>query len=605
MVIPTRHEAPNIGPLVDRITGELGDLVGEIVFVDDSSDATPVAILDAARISQIPVRLVHREPHERAGGLSTAVIVGLRAATNDWVVVMDADLQHPPATIRQMFERAASIDVDLVVASRYAVGGSSRGLSGRARLAASLGLTMAARIAFPRRAGRVKDPMTGYFLVDRRALPLDALRPHGFKILLEILVRAPALRVLEVGFDFGPRHAGASKASIAEALRILRHIARLRASAPRLPRVWTYDIHEVVRVESEARLPELERFRVRRPVGPPDVHVAIGRPIRRRTTSHGLVYREIFRRLGFVVEIDREQQHTNIRASRLLKASPHVLYTNVVEPVLRWAVAERGYALVHGACVSVDGMAYLITARTDTGKTTTTLRLLEDLADEGIEFLGDDLVLVDANGLVLSYPKPLTISAHTASSVRRHNLRRIERLKLPAQSRIHSRTGRKMAFAMTRLPLPMATINAVAQIAVPPPKYRVGRLVSGVRIAEAAQLAGMFVIVLGDEDGKRMLTDVEADAVLASNTADAFGFPPYSKIEAFLSTSLAGESLADREAAIRAAALTTPGYGATIELSRTNRDWAPDIGRLILAERGPEPTPFEWTELDESLMTSS
>ena len=48
-----------------------------------------------------------------------------------------------------------------------------------------------------------------------------------------------------------------------------------------------------------------------------------------------------------------------------------------VEPVLRWHFAEQGIALVHAACIAVDDRAFLITARTDTGKTTTILRLLD------------------------------------------------------------------------------------------------------------------------------------------------------------------------------------------------------------------------------------
>ena len=64
-------------------------------------------------------------------------------------------------------------------------------------------------------------------------------------------------------------------------------------------------------------------------------------------------------------------------ASPLVGRSPHVLYTNVVEPILRWTFAERGYALVHAACLADGDDAFLVTARTDTGKTTTSLQLLD------------------------------------------------------------------------------------------------------------------------------------------------------------------------------------------------------------------------------------
>ena len=64
----------------------------------------------------------------------------------------------------------------------------------------------------------------------------------------------------------------------------------------------------------------------------------------------------------------------DIVAAPMLRYSPHVLYTNVVEPTLRWCFVTRGYALAHCACIAVDGRAHLITARTDTGKTTTILK---------------------------------------------------------------------------------------------------------------------------------------------------------------------------------------------------------------------------------------
>jgi dolichol-phosphate mannosyltransferase len=73
----------------------------------------------------------------------------------------------------------------------------------------------------------VTDPMSGFFLIRRGHVDAGVLRPDGFKILLEVLVRhAGTLR--EVPFAFGTRHAGDSKASYREGLRFLRHLLRLR-----------------------------------------------------------------------------------------------------------------------------------------------------------------------------------------------------------------------------------------------------------------------------------------------------------------------------------------------------------------------------------------
>ena len=137
---------------------------------------------------------------------------------------------------------------------------------------------------------------------------------------------------------------------------------------------YAYDIHGIVTVSSEVRLPELERFRVGGLAGEPDIRVRLGRvSANGRRVGPAIRYREGPGGLGFgvVIHAGRPIEAT---ASPLVGRSPHVLYTNVVEPILRWTFAERGYALVHAACLADRGRAFLLTARTDTGKTTTSLR---------------------------------------------------------------------------------------------------------------------------------------------------------------------------------------------------------------------------------------
>ncbi len=80
---------------------------------------------------------------------------------------------------------------------------------------------------FPIRLKDVSDPMTGFFLIDRRAVDMATLKPHGFKILLEILARQN-LRVVEVPFDFAGRHAGESKASVRQGMHFLTQLTALR-----------------------------------------------------------------------------------------------------------------------------------------------------------------------------------------------------------------------------------------------------------------------------------------------------------------------------------------------------------------------------------------
>jgi dolichol-phosphate mannosyltransferase len=225
VVVPTFNEAPNVADLVERITEAAHGFDVDVLFVDDSTDDTPRVIESVAVDARIPVRLIHRT--DAVGGLSGAVTAGIAAAASDVCVVMDADLQHPPEDIPRLVARFRRGDVDVVVASRYADDGTATGLSGGSRVLASRGSTMLTKAMFPIRLREVTDPMTGFFLLDRRAVDVERLMPRGFKILLEILARQP-LRVAEVPFAFATRHAGSSKASFRHGLELLVQLTALR-----------------------------------------------------------------------------------------------------------------------------------------------------------------------------------------------------------------------------------------------------------------------------------------------------------------------------------------------------------------------------------------
>jgi glycosyltransferase involved in cell wall biosynthesis len=230
IIVPTRNEAGNVQPLLQRLAPITAIAVTEIIFVDDSTDATPDIVVRAQNGYPCPVRLIHRPPEERTGGLGGAVVAGLRAAHGQWAVVMDGDLQHPPELIPELLDTARVNGLDLVVASRYCERGDASTLD-FARTVVSRGSTVTAKALFPRRLRHVDDPMTGYFLVRRRALDLDRLRPNGFKILLEIVTRTPGLRIASVPFQFGERHSGESKASLREGLRFVQLLLSLRTGA--------------------------------------------------------------------------------------------------------------------------------------------------------------------------------------------------------------------------------------------------------------------------------------------------------------------------------------------------------------------------------------
>ena len=220
IVVPTLREAENLRPLAECIAGVLADrgVAWELLLVDDDSDDGSADVV-AELALRLPVRLEVRRGVRP--DLSRAVLQGIAHARYDRIVVMDADLSHPPERIPDLL---AELDAghDMVVGSRYVRGASTAGEWGLARV---LNSRVATLLAAP--LATCYDPMAGFFAVDRRALPDPAtLRPVGYKIGLELMVRG-GLRVGEAPIAFDDRRRGKSKLGWRQRLDYLRHLARL------------------------------------------------------------------------------------------------------------------------------------------------------------------------------------------------------------------------------------------------------------------------------------------------------------------------------------------------------------------------------------------
>lgn len=234
VVIPTRHEGKNVGMLLRRLLDSVGERPMCVLFVDDSDESGPDHTAEVvARVGphiggRLSVTCYHRTDEKRWGGLSGAVLDGIRQATTDNVVVMDGDLQHPPETVPELLACLES-GRDVAVASRYREGGSNAGLDGLLRRGVSSGATILTRTLFPRRLRGVTDPMSGFFAVRRSALVMEHLEnASGFKILFEILASHVHLRCGEVPMRFGVRNGGESKADAHNGREFLGQVPRLR-----------------------------------------------------------------------------------------------------------------------------------------------------------------------------------------------------------------------------------------------------------------------------------------------------------------------------------------------------------------------------------------
>jgi dolichol-phosphate mannosyltransferase len=219
IVVPTFREVEALPELIDRVgqvRAENGSIEELLIVDDDSGDGTEALI--AAR----PERWLKLMVRKQDRGLSQAVLAGLRAARGDLLVVMDADLSHPPEAIAAMQQEILA-GADFVVGSRYVPGGTTADDWGLFRFLNSQVATLLARPLT-----RITDPMSGFFALPRPVFE-RALEPSpiGYKIGLELLVRCGCQNVREIPIHFSNRIRGKSKLTLEQQLLYVRHLMRL------------------------------------------------------------------------------------------------------------------------------------------------------------------------------------------------------------------------------------------------------------------------------------------------------------------------------------------------------------------------------------------
>ena len=220
IIIPTYNESANITSLVERIDQAMPGRNYEIFFIDDNSSDGTAAMAEALS-SRYPVRVVVRKDKR---GLASAVMDGFVYAKNELLVVMDADLQHPPEVI-PLLMKAVNEGADLAIASRYVAGGGCQGWS-LTRRVISKGAVFLAHLLLPS-TRPVKDPMSGFFILERQVVAGANLMPTGYKILLEILVQGKPRNVAEAAYTFQTRTRGESKLNARQQVAYLKHIYSL------------------------------------------------------------------------------------------------------------------------------------------------------------------------------------------------------------------------------------------------------------------------------------------------------------------------------------------------------------------------------------------
>jgi dolichol-phosphate mannosyltransferase len=235
IVIPTFNERENVRTIVERISLSMrgNEHPYEIWFIDDSRDDTPIVLAELAAVHP-EVKYHHRE---NGRGLGTAVVEGFERSTGEYVIVMDADLQHPPELVPTILERLSE-GMDVVIPSRFVPGGSDGGLNAFRKLV-SWTARVIGQIAI-KRLRAVSDCTGGYFGMRRAVIEGAPLDPIGWKILMEVLVKGHYQSVHEIPYSFEARDAGESKMSMKEQWHYLRHIGKLLWNSPDDRRFYQY-----------------------------------------------------------------------------------------------------------------------------------------------------------------------------------------------------------------------------------------------------------------------------------------------------------------------------------------------------------------------------
>jgi len=222
IIVPTFYEVDNVEALVEAVDSVMrkAGMDYEVTFVDDDSrDGIDVKV--SALSKEFPVRLMSREGKEP--DLSEAVLDGLYSIQDGIAVVMDADLSHPPDAIPGIVKLLEISEADFVVGSRYVDGGA---IDTRWNFLRLLNSKLATLLVQP--LVRISDPMSGFFGLRIADLPdRTTLRPIGYKIGLELMIRGHFDNICEVPILFRDRFAGESKLNLKQQLKYLLHLRRL------------------------------------------------------------------------------------------------------------------------------------------------------------------------------------------------------------------------------------------------------------------------------------------------------------------------------------------------------------------------------------------
>lgn len=315
-----------------------------------------------------------------------------------------------------------------------------------------------------------------------------------------------------------------------------------------------YNIHGLIGISSPVRLSELDVFASTVPLTRADIYVRSARQATPRCLPGAVCYDEGLGRLGYGVAIMQGEAYSELVVSAMLERSPQVLYQTVIEPVLRWTLVRKGYALVHGACGVFGERGVLVTA--PAGHDVAAGMLAAVRLHDGA-FMGGNGVILGQNGRLLSFPTSLSLSPELVQIAELPSLFGFWQRGLLGLNTVLGRlgrlvNGRLLAQRLHHHRFPVATLGGYWQRWLPAPRIMVEALIPGLAVAREAAWS-LLVLVLPHGDAEP-LSAAQAVEQLLQNGATFYSLPPHPALMTQLGQ-WRGQDLAVQEREIVASAL--------------------------------------------------
>jgi dolichol-phosphate mannosyltransferase len=218
IIVPTYNERENLPLLVEEIfkVFKENSIDGEIVVVDDASPDGTGRVAEKLK-KKYRMQVLHRKAKL---GLSSAVLDGIKIAKGEIIGVMDADGSHPPTEIPK-FIKAIENGADFAIGSRYKKGGKIENWDIKRKIVSKGAKFLAKPLT------NITDPVSGFFFFRKNLIEGIKLNPKGFKIGLEILVKAKPKKIVEIPYVFVGRKKGENKLKAKEYLNYLHYLLLL------------------------------------------------------------------------------------------------------------------------------------------------------------------------------------------------------------------------------------------------------------------------------------------------------------------------------------------------------------------------------------------